>query len=406
MASAANDVASPDDAEISRLVRDVAGAWEMPPVRLDQPGWRDRARSPRARRAAFLRGTAGRLGRAAGGAIVLTVAAAVLGVWLTRPSGPASPSQGPGRSPSGTARPEPSRVAASQLPKLLVNGDMPSPSLLIASIESTFSLVDLATGTVGQTFGQGQWGTDVRRAPNGVLYCICIGADGYESGSFTRMTVTWNRYDATGSVTGSAPVGDFVGSPDPRDVGVTEQAQHVAVHVSYTADPSIAFVGWTVHAHPAWRSGLDLVDVTTGAVLQRFSLPDDADGTETTRTGVDAPRVIGSIGGGRLAVARPTYRWSPPGAVNPNYLFSTDTFVVTFDGARLSGADTLAVASGCGGNVSEAGEVAGGAWWLACASVDGGQSVLRRVGADGRILGDTLVSGIVDVGDPSATSAV
>jgi len=61
-----------DDATIEQLVRDVAGEWNMPPVRLDAPGWRERVRSSRTRRLAAAGGWFGRIGQAATAAIALT----------------------------------------------------------------------------------------------------------------------------------------------------------------------------------------------------------------------------------------------------------------------------------------------------------------------------------------------
>ena len=112
-----------DDATIEQLVRDVAGEWTMPPVRLDAPGWRSRVRSPGARRLAAVGGVFGRLGRAAGAAVSLTVVAALIAVIITRP-----PSE-PGKSPEPSGGPTASPAAnATALPKLLVNGDEPNPA--------------------------------------------------------------------------------------------------------------------------------------------------------------------------------------------------------------------------------------------------------------------------------------
>src|SRR5207244_8533132 len=75
-----------DDDAVGRLVREVATGWIMPPVRLDQPGWRERVRgSSRAGRVTGPGGWFGRAGQALTGALVLTVAAALLAVYLTSP---------------------------------------------------------------------------------------------------------------------------------------------------------------------------------------------------------------------------------------------------------------------------------------------------------------------------------
>lgn len=398
-----------DDAELGRLVRAVADDWSMPAVRLDQPGWRDGVRSPRARRLAAFRGWTGRMGQAAAGAVALTVGAALLGVWLTRPSGSAGQSPQPTGTDGLVTSPGPGTTGptASKLPKLLVAGDIPTPSELIVKVESAFAIVDLGSGTIGQEIASGQWGTDVRRAPNGSIYCLCLGGDGYASGSFTHMTVAWNRYDDAGTVAESVTIGEYTGAPDLRDAGNPEQSQHVALHVSYSADPRLAFVGWSLHAHPIWKSGVVVVDVSSGAVVQRIDLPDRLDGTETTRIGVDAPRIIGSIGEGRLAVTRPWYSWSPPTGSNPSFRTAADIYGAAFDGDRLSSLEALPAASGCADAVTLTGARAGGGYWLACTGNQYSRTILRRVAMDGRVIGETDVIGAGDLGgDTSATTAV
>ena len=379
----------------------------MPPVRLDEAGWRERVRTPRARRIAALRGWTGLLGRAAVASVALTVGAALLGVYLTRPNGPAAQSHGPTGTNAAVGTPRPSRSVPlpSQLPKLLVEGDVPSPSQLIVSIESSFAVVDLGTGTLGQAVASGQYGTTVRRAPDGSLYCLCITGDTYAAGTYSHMVVTWNRY-TDGVVSATGVVGEYRGQPTAEDHANPDQPQNVTVRVSFGSDPGLAFVGWTVHAHPAWKSGLAVVDVSTGEVTQRIDLPDTADGTETSRTGADAPRVIGSAGAGRVAIARPWYTWSPPASQNASYHFGADVYVAVFDGRRLSNVVGMAAASQCGDQVIASGTVASGSWWLGCAGDQFRQTVVRRLSPDDRVLGDTQVSTVLDTGEFTGTSAV
>lgn len=396
-----------DDAELGRIVRGVVDGWSMPPVRLDQPAWRDRVRSPRARRAAAVEAWAGRIGRAAAAALVLTIGAAMLGVWLTRPLGPASETARPtatdGAAASSGAGATP---GPSQLPKLVLDGDLPTPSSLVVDVEGSFAVVDLARGTLGRSIAAGQYGTEVRRSPNGSLYCLCLGGDTYERGSFTHMTVSWSRLDDAGPVGATVPVGDFTGAPDPRDAGNPQQSQHVAVLVSYGPDPAIAFVGWATHEHPVWRSGLLVVNVDDGSVLQRFDLPDTDDGADNVRRGVDAPRVVGGLDAGRLAVARPWYRWSPPASQNPSYVSGTDVFAVERDGSTLRAALPVAAASGCADGVTAAGARAGGGYWIGCVGYQSLETIVRRVASDGSVIGDTRVASAGDLGDPSATTVV
>lgn len=397
-------VPRPDEVEIGRIVRAVGGTWTMPPVRLDQPSWRERIRTPRERRLAALRRGGSRIGRATAAAVTLSVGAALLGVLLTRPSGPAA-NQSP--SPTGDGATASPAALPSQLPKLLLNGAAPSPSQLIVGIDNGFAMVDLGTGMIGQTFASGQYGTVVRRAPSGSPYCLCIGGDRYASGSFTHMTLTWNRYDEAGAVIGSISIGDYTGAPDPRDTGNLEQSQHVALRVSYGSDESIAYVGWSLHAHPVWKSGLVVVNVSDGNVIQRIDLPDRMDGADLVRIAADAPRVVGSLGAGHLAIVRPTYQWSPPTGPNPSFRTGADTFDATVDGQTLSAFMALAAASDCSDAVTATGPRAEGGFWLACTSYQSGTTIIRRLDSVGHVLGDTQVTGHGDFGgDPSATAAL
>lgn len=395
-----------DDAEIGRLVHTIVDGWSMPPVRLDQPGWRERVRSPRARRAAAVESWTGRLGRAAAAALVLTVGAAMLGVWLTRPLGPASetarPSATDRASSSPGLGPDP---GPSQLPKLVIDGDLPSPSSLVVNVEGGFSVVDLARGTIGNSIAAGQYGTEVRRSPDGSLYCLCLGGDTFESGSFTHVTVTWTPLDEAGPVGPSVPVGDFTGVPDPRDAGNAQQAQHVAMRVSYGPDPGIAFVGWAAKDRETWLSGLLVVDIADGSVLQRFDLPVADDGSDTVRRGLDAPRVVGSLDAGRLAVARPWYTWSPPASQNPSYLSGADLYAVERDGGTLLGAQPVTAATGCADGATAAGPRASGGYWIGCIGYQSLVTIVRRVAADGSVVGDTRMRSAGDLGDPNATIA-
>ncbi len=404
MTPRSSDVPPPDEAEIGRLVRAVGATWTMPPIRLDQPSWRDRVRTPRERRLASLRAGGTRIGRAAAAAVALSVGAAMLGVLLTRPSGPAADHS---PSPSGRGATASPVALPSQLPKLLINGAAPSPSQLVVSVDNGFALADLGTGTISPTFASGQYGTVVRRAPSGSVYCLCLGGDTYASGSFTHMTMTWNRYDESGAVLESIPIGDYTGAPDPRDVGNSEQSQHVALRVSYGSDPSIAFVGWSVHAHPVWKSGAVVINVADGTVIQRIDLPDQTDGVDLVRIAADAPRVIGSLGLGHLAIVRPTYQWSPPSGTNPSFRTGADAFDAALDGQRLSAFVALAAASNCADAVTAAGPRADGGFWLACTSYQSGTTIIRRLDSVGHVLGDTQVTGHGDFGgDPSATAAL
>src|SRR5207249_2469745 len=172
-----------DDATIEQLVRDVAGEWTMPPVRLDAPSWRDRVRSSRARRLTAAGGWFGRLGQAATAAVALTVVAALVAVIVTHPSSV------PGKSPGPSTGPRPSASAgslATPLPKILVTGDEPSPSIVIVRNErGDFDRVDLATGSINGPLTGGGSSSDLRVGTGGAMVCLCVAESGSIGGQPT-----------------------------------------------------------------------------------------------------------------------------------------------------------------------------------------------------------------------------
>jgi hypothetical protein len=82
-------------------------------------------------------------------------------------------------------------------------------------------------------------------------------------------------------------------------------------------------------------------------------------------------------------------------------------FKATFGGGRLADAAAEpSAAADCGSQVIRAGTLPGDGFWLAC--TDGGPqlTVLRRIGADGSLLGDVRVAGRAGVDtDPTAVTA-
>jgi hypothetical protein len=377
-----------DDDDVARLVRDVAEAWVMPPVRLDQPGWRDRVRGPRERRSATIKGWFGRMGQAATAALVLTVAAALIAVYLTGPH----PNIGQSPNPSNGRAPTPTPgVAASPLPKLFLNGELPSPSkVLVQLAQMNFGVVDLASGNLGSPLTAATWGSQVHRAPGGDLVCLCNSTDGYAQGNFTHERVSLDRIDAAGSVVSRTVVVDVTGQPDPRGA-TSDQTGHVSAYTTFSADGRFAYVGWSARAHPSWTSGLTIVELASGSVVQRLALPDKADGSGDSRTYVDAPRVVGTAGD-RVVIDRNGYTFAPASASNPNYHVSSDAFIAALSGGSLGEPTALALGTGCGNDLTFAGGLADGGLWLSCAHYDGPVlNVIRRLKPDLSLAGETSV---------------
>jgi hypothetical protein len=391
-----------DDDDVARLVREVAEGWVMPPVRLDQPSWRDRVRSPRERRAASVKGFFGRLGQAASAAVVLTLAAALIAVYLTGPR----TDVGQSPQPSSRRTPSPSQAAAaSPMPKLFVTGDLPSPAKVVVELAGgDFAVADLASGTLGSALTASSWGSQVRRAPNGNLVCVCISTDGYAQGNSTHVSVALERYDGSGKVVARDIVLDVTGHPDPRDGQLMENPGHVSAFATFSADGRSAFVGWSARNHPSWISGIVVVDLDSGSVVQRLDLPAVSDGPADSRTYVDAPRVVG-MAGSRAVIDRNSYSWSPPASSSPSYHFGSDVFTADAGGGSLGTPVALALGSGCGDDVNLAGGLTDGGIWLSCAYYAGEvMTKIRRIAGDGSLAGDVSVKSAGVEGSTTAIS--
>jgi len=382
-----------DDDDVARLVRDVAADWTMPPVRLDQPAWRDRVRSGRARRAANVQGWLTRLGQAATGAVVLTVAGALIAVYLTgagKPQASTGPTASPGSSPA---------PASSQLPQLFLAGDLPSPSRVIVQTEGgQYALADLATGTLGSSFTATGRDSAIGRAPNGELVCLCTSYDTVAFGHPTHLVVDLERFDADFKVLSREPVIDITGTPDPRDGQVPFEPDHVTTATTFSADGRYAFVGWSKRDHPSWTSGIVVVDLRDGTVVDHLLLPKRSDGTGDGRTEVYAPRVVGTAGAG-VVMARRAVSWSPANATDFSVTNDVDVFLTSFgaDNGNLGDpAVSIQGGTGCGDDVNLAGGLPGGELWLSCVRYDGsGMTTVRRLDGAGRTIGDTSVFGTI-----------
>lgn len=396
-----------DDDEVARLVHDVAAGWVMPPVRLDQPGWRERIRGARARRVAGLAGWLGRTGQAATAAVALTVVAAILAVFLTsRPTdvGKVHPTASPSAASNAPATSEPGPTA---LPKLFTAGDLPSPSrVVVQQDDGEFAVVDLSSGTVGSQLTASTYGSRIRRAPNGDLVCVCTSTDGIAFGQFTHLKVTLERFDASGVAASRDVVLDVTGAPDPRYEQVPEQPGHVAAWSSFSADGRYAYIGWSARAHPSWTSGLVVVALDDGRIVQRLDLPPTTDGTLDLGWFVDAPRVVGQAGD-RVVINRPKYSWGPVTSVSAAYTPGSDAFAATVNaGGNLATPTPLAGAASCGDDVTLAGSLPNDGLWLACPhyGVGGVVTTIRRLGSDGSAAGDSAISSSFVEGSTSVVS--
>ncbi len=391
-----------DDEAIARLVRDVAGGWSMPPVRLDAPSWRDRVRSPRARWLDSVRGWLVRVGQAATAAVVLTVVGALVAVLLLRP--PMEPGSSPEPSDRGTG-PLPTSAAFTPLPKFHVDGDVPNPAEVLVELEQgDFAVVDLATGARGPVPIGADFGSVVRWRSDGTLLCLCVKLGADANTRPTEAVITIDRFDASGAPLSSVPAVTLVGDPDPRDGTLPERPPHVAFDLRLSEGGRFGIIGWSVRKHPAWQNGITIVDLADGREVSQIRLPDDTTGESDTRRVVLAPRLLGG-GEGSVVLAREWYSWSPPDSEGENFRQGTDVFTASMSGGVLSDPEPLGTAADCGERVVRAGSTRDGGLWLVCSRSSTNSIVIRRLDAAGMLAGDTTLTAPIGVdGDLVALS--
>ncbi len=224
----------PDDAELGALVRAVAEDWHRPPQRLDQPTWRERVEvGRRGSRSSGGRRWFGKVAEAGVLAVVATLVLAVSAIFLvgngrdggvgTVPS--TNPTEGATGSPDPNATTRPSgsapAPAASPLPALWVNGDLPSvTSVLMAG--NGYRFIDLSTGTpqASLPWERGGWNAPLPR-PGGGWVCVCGTYTGTGSAGTSRLAITLDAVDADRLAGRSgrpsdAPVGDRSGPAGRR----------------------------------------------------------------------------------------------------------------------------------------------------------------------------------------------
>lgn len=392
--------ASLDDDAIGLLVRELAHGWTMPPVRLDAPGWRDRVRGRRARLAEVVRRAFDRAGRAAMAAIALTVVAALVAVVITRP--PQQPAGTP--NPTGGATAEPTAGAATPLPKLVLNGDVPFPTrILVENDAGDIALVDLASGTIGASFARTQWPSAMSVTATGLVVCVCITTAAPVDGYPTQFDVRLRTFTRATTPVRDDPVDVLVGKPDPR-VPPT-RADHVWTSISFSPDDRYAFIGWSTRDAPVWHGGVIVVDIAAGAVTGRPAFPDMTTGEGDARRTVGAPRVLGQAADGTILLARSWAEWGSANVDTEPIRVGDDAYQARVVDGSLADLVPVPEAATCSGSFVRAGSRPGGGIWVTCAGPSGGLT-LRRVAGDGTSLGAESMTrtGFID-GDTTAVSA-
>ncbi len=394
-----------DDLVLAGLVRDVAEGWHLPPRRLDEPTWTDRVEPGRVGRR-MLGGSLGRLAGAAVVAVGATLALSLLAVWLGQPR---ADQAGVGASPSGgsatagaSSRPTPTstdRPKPTALPVLTQPGATPSVTTALVRVGGGHAQVDLATGTLGPQISSATGGGTLVRRSDGSFVCLCIDTDGYVQAAYTHATIVLRTYDAAGKVLDSKALADYTGIPDPRPAAEKDQPYHVDTATLVTTDGRLGFVGWTAREPPTWHSGILVVEMASGRVLDRLALPDVSTGPDDAPVQGLAPRIVLSPARDRLLVTSTAYYFGPSGQ---DYHEISTHHVATVDGSGLgppgpfaSGVGPLAPfapAAACPEGQAASGIADDGRAWLSCWTSGGGLQTIRRIGPDGNVLGETGVN--------------
>lgn len=380
-----------EDAEIARLIHDVADGWTMSPVRLDAPTWRERVRGPRAHRVDAARSWLARLGRAATAAVALTVAATLIAVVITLPGDPGKsgePSDGSTPRATDAVRPSP-------LPKLVMHGDLPSPSeIVLQTEEGDVAVVNLADGSIGRPLTGARFGSELQVRADGTLMCLCLSESGSVAGRATTASVTLVHLEAGGRVISSREIASFDGAPDPRDEGRTlpDEPRHVLTAMGFSEGGAFGFVGWSTRAHPAWNSGVLVVELTSGEIVASINLSDVTTGDDDSRRVLSAPGVVGQDGDA-LVIGRAWYEFTPPDSDSASYTFDVEAFRASFTGGILGDIAAVPGMAGCGDTIRSGGLLSDGGTWLACSRGGAFETAVRRVAGDGEILPDVTVRG-------------
>jgi hypothetical protein len=380
--------AATDDEPIAALVRAVADDWRMPPQRLDQPTWRDRIGERRGRRP---RSWFARLAGPAAAAIVATVVVAFVAVWLTAPrttpgiaGGSPTPKATSGASPSASSSPRPT---SSGLPVLELNGALPDPARVMVHIGTSYRVVDLSNGTVGDVSIPSHSGpTAVFARPGGGWSCIC---GDWTGSSATALDLTLDSAAADGSALVPTPLRELRGEGDPS-LATGDNPQLVDARATGSADGRYAFVGWTErHGATGWAAGVDVVDLASVKVVGSTPIPiaepAGAGGRASIRV---APQVTIAPSGDAVLVA--SFWYVPdPSATPPS---GSDHWIGSFDGRAIGALTPAGSVDGQACGELDSGPIDATMYYLICTTSDG-QLVVDRRHSDGSVVDETAFPG-------------
>jgi hypothetical protein len=235
------------------------------------------------------------------------------------------------------------RLAASLLPKLVQNGDLPTPSKVMIQTGGSYNVVDLATGTLGPESLPANIGpATVVARPGGGWVCICGVGMSPQAVQLSLVTVDPNGVSLNfsesrnGVLIGAKRLKDLQGTFDPNE-SVAMQPTIADVIVTPTLGGRLALIGWIYRDGAAgWVTGVDVLDLASLEV------------TSSAELTLDEPVSIGGLGRVRTAPVASisadgsmillTSFWFADDPNNPTPVVGTDHWTSQFvDGVIGSG---------------------------------------------------------------------
>lgn len=327
-------------------------------------------------------------------AMVLALGAAALAVWLTLPpaKGPTNGAAGPSF-PSARPAVHPALTPAPLLPAYAATGAPVPAQEVIVSAGSGPALLNLASGVltdVGASTAESS--NQLFALPDGSFVCACTqtvsGADPSGGPNQSRVTVELQWFSASGMPERTVTLPSYVGRADP---GITGEPDHAAVNASVGPGGVSLDIAWTVEAPPIWRSGIDVVELASGRIVQTLALPDVSDRAGTPSAGVSPATITFSPDGHALMIER--LGWSGPSGSATTSWHATATVAA----GRLGTPVPLSAGpSGLDGNATCSATARPAAFATPTSAYalcfGGAGPVLRRVDLSGHPLGDTQLS--------------
>ena len=255
------------------------------------------------------------------------------------------------------------------------------------------ALLNLATGALTEVgAGTADSFNQLFALPDGSFVCVCtqtVTGPGQVPGSTeSSVSVELQWFSASGTPGRTVVLPSYVGRGDPA---ITGEPEHASVNANLGPGGASLDIAWTAEAPPVWRSGIDVIDLASGQVIQTLALPSVSDRVGAISAGVGPASVTFSSDGHMAMIEQ--FGWSGTGGSTSSSWHAAATVA----NGRLGAPVPLAAgSSGLDGNTTcvtqdaPAGIVAPTSAYAIC--FGNGGAILRRVDLSGHPLGDTPIS--------------